>query len=89
MPHLPARDLRSCPHEARTVALLYAFVWALIRWVREQAASEGLPDPATQADADVASTTIRSTDVMEARRTECETFRHLKSHPLLAVYASC
>ena len=45
-----------------------------------EAASEGLPDPATQADADVASTTIRSTDVMEARRTECETFQPAKSH---------
>jgi hypothetical protein len=88
MPHLPGRDRRSCPHEARTVAVLHVFVWALIRRVRGQPASDGLPDPATQADADVASTTINSTDVMEARRTEYETFQHLKSHPLLADYAS-
>lgn len=75
MPHLPGNDLRSCPHVERMATVLQAFVWALIRRLQEQAASDRLPDPATQADADVASTTISSTDVMEARRMNCETFR--------------
>ncbi|GEM_PF-6322046 len=70
MPHLPGKDLRSCPHAAPTITGLHAFVLGLICRVREQGTSEGLPDPATQADADVASTAINSTDVVEARRME-------------------
>jgi hypothetical protein len=60
---------------------LPSFVRALIRRAWEQAAKEGLPDPATQADAEVASTTISSTDVIEERRMDCETFWQLKGHP--------
>jgi len=36
---------------------------------REQAGAVWLPYPATQADADVTSTRINSTEVMEVRRT--------------------
>jgi hypothetical protein len=68
MPHRPGKDLRSCPHAERTATVLHAFVPALIRRAGEQAASDGLPDPATQADAEVASITSSSTDVMEERR---------------------
>jgi hypothetical protein len=81
MPHLPGKDLRSWPQVERTATVLHAFVWALIRRPREQAANDGLPDPPTQADAEVASTTISSTDVVEARRMDCETFRQLKGYP--------
>jgi hypothetical protein len=82
MPHLPGNDLRSCPQVERTATVLAAFVRAVIPGLREQAASEGLPDPATQADAEAASTTISSTEVMEERRIDCETFQHLKGHRL-------
>jgi hypothetical protein len=80
MPHLPGNDLRSCPHVERTATVPHAFVWTLIRRSREQAANDGLPGPATQADAEVASTTVSSTDVMEARRMDCETFRQRKGY---------
>ena len=80
IPHLPGKVLRSCPHVEWTATVLPGFVRALIR--REQAAKEGLPDPATQADAEVVSTTISSTDVIEARRMDCETFQQLKGYRL-------
>jgi hypothetical protein len=80
MLHLPGKDLRSRPHVERTAAILPGIVRALSR-AREQAAKEGLPNPATQADAEVVSTAIRSTDVMEARRIDCETFRQPKGYP--------
>jgi hypothetical protein len=80
MLHLPGKDLRSRPHVERTAAILPGVVRALRR-AREQAAKEGLPNPATQADAEVVSTAIRSTDVMEARRMDCETFRRRKGYP--------
>ena len=40
--------------------------------VREQEGAVWLPHPATQADADVTSATISSTEVMEVRRIEID-----------------
>lgn len=80
MPHLPGNDLRSWPHVERTATVLPGLVRAIIRRAREQAAKDGPPDPATQADAEVASTTISSTDVMEERRMDGETFGQLKGY---------
>ena len=79
-PHLPGKDLKSCPHVGGTATFLHDLAGALILRSREQAPSDGLPDPATQADADVASTTIRSTDVIEARRTARKTVQQLKGY---------
>jgi hypothetical protein len=64
----------------RTLTVLHGFARVLILRSREQAASDGLPDPATQADAEVARTTISSTEVVEARRMDYETFRQLKGY---------
>ena len=80
MPHLPGNDLKSCPHMERTATFQHGFPASLILGSREQRAGDELPDPATQTDADVASTRISSTDVMEARRTDCETFQQLKGY---------
>ena len=80
MPHLPGNDLRSSLHVERRATFLHGFAGALILRSREQAACDGLPDPATQAEADVASTAISSTEVTQERRMDYETFPSLKSH---------